>query len=65
MTIRRAIDASGQSRYAVSKGSGVSQAQLSRLKSGAQGMSIANVERLAKYLGLEIVIRAKRARKDR
>lgn len=58
--IRNAIETSGQTRYQIAKGSGVSQAQLSRLVSGEQGMSIANVEKLAKYLNLEVVIRPKR-----
>lgn len=63
--IRKAVEESGQTRYRIAKGSGISQAQLSRLVSGEQGMTIANVERLAAYLGLELVIRPKAKRKDR
>lgn len=58
--IRKAIETSGQTRYRIAKGSGVSQAQLSRLMSGEAGMSIGNVERLSAYLELEIVVRPKR-----
>ncbi len=61
--ILKAIETSGQTRYKISKGSGVSQAQLSRLVAGEQAMTIVNVERLAKYLRLEIVVRPVRRRK--
>ena len=62
--IRRAVDASGKTRYRLSKESGVSEAQLSRLMSGKRGLSVDTVERLAQCLGLEIKIRC-RQRKDR
>ena len=58
--IRKAVEASGKSRYRLSKECGVSQAQLSRLMSGERGMSADSIERLADALGLEIVIRQKR-----
>ena len=58
--IRKAIEASGKSRYRLWKDSGVSQAQLSRLMSGESGMSADNIEKLADALGLEIKIRLKR-----
>jgi hypothetical protein len=58
--IRDAIEASDETRYRIAKGSGVSQGQLSRLMSGEQGLSVANVQRLAEYLGLEIIVRSKR-----
>jgi transcriptional regulator with XRE-family HTH domain len=61
--MRRAIEASGQSRYQIAQGSGVAQSQLSRLVSGGQGMSVRNLERVAEYLGLEIVVRPKRQRR--
>jgi transcriptional regulator with XRE-family HTH domain len=55
-----AIEASGESRYQIAIGSGVSQSQLSRLFSGESDLSTANVERVAEYLGLELVLRPKR-----
>jgi transcriptional regulator with XRE-family HTH domain len=58
-TITKAIEKSGQTRYQIAKGSGVAQSQLSRLVNGEQGMSVANIERVANYLGLEIVVRPK------
>ena len=62
--IREAIDASEETRYRISKGSGVSQAQLSRLMSGEAGISVQTAERLADYLGITITIRQPRRRKD-
>lgn len=62
-TIIEAIDSSAQTRYRIAHGSGVSEAQLSRLVRGEAGMSVANVERVADYLGLEIIVRPKRRRR--
>ena len=58
--VRRAIKTGGQSRYAISQATGISQAQLSRLMSGQSGLSIESLELLTAHLGLEIVIRPKR-----
>lgn len=63
--ICEAIEASDQTRYRIAKDIGISQAHLSRLMSGERGLSIDTLERLADYLGLEIVIRPKRRRKGR
>ena len=62
-TIKRAIESSGQTRYRIAEGTGLSQAQLSRLMSGERGLSVESIEKLADYLGLEIVIRPKRRRR--
>lgn len=56
----RAIKDSGQTHYAISKGSGINQSMLSRLVRGERGLSFDAAERLADYLGLEIVVRPKR-----
>ncbi|REJ90642.1 MAG: XRE family transcriptional regulator [Planctomycetota bacterium] len=61
--IRRAIERSGESRYAISKATGIGEAQLSRLMAGQAGLSINRLELLADHLGLEIIIRPKRRRK--
>ena len=60
--IKKAIEASGQSRYRIAKETGVSQAHLSRLMSGQRGLGVDMLERLAAYLELEIIIRPKRGR---
>ena len=61
--ILKAVEESGETRYQIAKGSGVSNAQLSRVVRGLASLSIENVERLADYLGLEIVLRRRRRRK--
>ena len=58
-----AIEASDRTRYRIAKDTGISQTQLSRLMSGERGLSIDALERLADYLGLEIIIRPKRRRR--
>jgi len=63
--IRQAIAASGQTRYRISQETGIAQSQLSRLMSREAGVSIDTAERLAKYLGLEIVIRRRTRTKTR
>lgn len=64
--IRRAVEASGKTRYRIAKESGVSAGQLSRLVNGERGMTVETIERLADYLGLQITIEPKgKARKDR
>ena len=62
-TIRKEIQRSKKSRYAISKETGISETQLSLLMDGKRGLSIEALERLAKNLGLEIIIRPKRKRK--
>lgn len=57
--VRKAIDHSGETRYAISKATGIGQAQLSRLMAGEGGLSIESLECLTDYLGLEVVIRPK------
>ena len=61
--IRRAVEASGKTRYRIAKESGIAESQLSRLMSGERGLSVECLERLADSLGLEIAIRPKRRRK--
>lgn len=64
--IRRAVEASGKSRYRIAKESGVSAGQLSRLVNGERGMTVDTIDRLADYLGLRITIEPKaKTRKGR
>jgi hypothetical protein len=58
--IRQAIQASGMSRYAIHKATGIDQGQLSKLMKRQAGLSLESLETLADFLGLEIIIRAKR-----
>lgn len=64
--IRRAVEASGKTRYRIAKESGVSAGQLSRLVNGERGMTVDTIERLADYLGLKITIEPKnKTKKER
>lgn len=60
--MRKAIEASGQSRYRISKATGIAQSVLSRFMSGKTALTVETVERLADYLGLEIALRPRRGR---
>jgi transcriptional regulator with XRE-family HTH domain len=59
-SIRKAIEASGKTRYAIHKATGIDQGQLSKLMKGQAGLSLDTLEKLADFLGLEIIIRPKR-----
>ena len=61
--IRRAIDASGKSRYRIAQESGVAESVLSRLMSGERGVSTEVLERLADSLGFEVTLRVKKKRR--
>lgn len=61
-SIRAAIRASDQTPSAIAKGAGVARSQVSRLLRGERGLSVEGVERLVDHLGLEVVIRPKRAK---
>jgi transcriptional regulator with XRE-family HTH domain len=58
--VRKAIDASGKSRYRIAKDLNVSEATLSRFMSGERGLTLAVLDRLAEYLGLELCARTAR-----
>lgn len=57
--IRKAIEDCGQSRYAISKATGIDQAVLSRLMNGQGAMGFDTLERLTDFLELEIIVRPK------
>ena len=58
--LKAAIEASGESRYALSCKSGVQQSALSRFMGGSRSLSLESAARLAEVLGLEL--RPKRGR---
>ena len=51
--LRRAIEQSGQSRYAIWKATGVAQSTLSRFMAG-EGLTLDVIDRLARHLGLNL-----------
>ena len=52
--LRRAIAASGKSRYRIAKDLDVSEATLSRFMSGERGLTLKVLDRLTEYLGLSL-----------
>lgn len=61
--LRRAIDQSTLSRYAISQRSGVSQGQLSRFIHEENGLSVDNLEAVANAIGFEVIMRRKRRKR--
>lgn len=58
-TLRRALERCGQTRYMVSKTTGIPESVLSRFAHG-QPLRGANFDKLADYLGLILVARPRR-----
>ena len=61
--IREAILESEETRYSISKATGIDQAQLSKLMKGKVGLSLDSLQKLADFLDLEIIIRPKGKKK--
>ena len=62
--IRQAVDDCGQTRYAISKATGIDQSTLSRFMSGERGLPMGTLDVLAEYLNLNITT-GKRRQKGR
>ena len=63
-TLRLALERCGQTRYAVSKATGIPESVLSRFVYG-QPLRGTNIDILADYLGLVLTAKAGKARKGR
>lgn len=61
--LRKAVLNCGQTRYAISKATGIRQDQLSRFVNGERGVSCTVMDKLGEYLGLRIVADKPRTRK--
>jgi transcriptional regulator with XRE-family HTH domain len=57
--LRMAIDASGVSRYRISKATGVSQSTLSKFVLGQRGISVEAMDAVASFLGLVLQVSRK------
>jgi len=57
---QKAISTGGKTQYRICKETGVDTGQLSRFLSGGFGLSIAVIETILDYLGLEIVVQRKK-----
>jgi len=53
--LRRAVDASGLSRYRICKELGIAESTLSRFMSGERGLTMKCLDRLAALLDLHVV----------
>jgi transcriptional regulator with XRE-family HTH domain len=61
--LRRAVDTCGQTRYAIAKATGISEATLSRFMSGERGLPMKTLDTLADYLDVNITIGKGRPKK--
>jgi len=60
--VRKAIKESGVSRYAISKATGIDQGHLSKLVHGKAGIGLDHLEKLAEFLGWDLIFRPKRGK---
>jgi hypothetical protein len=58
--LQDAIRDAGESRYSISKRTGISQATLCRVLAGERGMRLEMIDKLMDGLGLELVVRPRR-----
>ena len=54
--VRKAIDDSGESRYAIAKETGINESALAKFYNGHRGITMETLDRLGEYLGLRIVM---------
>lgn len=57
-TLRTSLEQCGLTRYAVSKATGIPESTLSRFVAGGKPLRGENIDKLATYLGLELVQRS-------
>ena len=62
--LRQVILESGESRYHISKETGVTEATLSRFVNGKQALSQEKIDILGEYLGLRLVVGKKRRKEE-
>ena len=55
--IRAAIDASGVTRYRIAQETKIDEGTVSRFMAGKAGLAMKALDKLAEYLGLEIVVK--------
>ena len=60
--LREAIDGSGLSRYAICKACDIDKGTMSRFMSKQVGLSLETIDRLADFLGMELVKRRRKGR---
>jgi hypothetical protein len=63
--LRRAVERCGETRYAISKETGIPASVLSRFVAGGRGLRSDNIDRLCLHLGLILTTKPGKARKGR
>jgi hypothetical protein len=63
--LRRAVEACGQTRYAISKATGIPASVLSRFVADGRGLRSENIDKLCAHLGLVLTAKASKTRKER
>lgn len=64
-TLRAALEQCGQTRYAVSKATGIPESTLSRFVAGRKPLRGENIDKLAYYLGLSLTAKSSSTKKGR
>lgn len=57
--IRQAIDDCGDTRYRIAQDTGIDESTLAKFYNGSRGLSLDNLDLLAGYLGLRVVMERK------
>ncbi len=60
--IRQAIGDSGETRYRIAQETGINEAALGKFFHGERGLSLDSLDKLAEYLGLEVVTKRRKGR---
>ncbi len=63
--LRKAVEDSGQSRYAISKETGIPASVLSRFVASGAGLRSQNLDKLCAHLGLTLTATAAKPRKGK
>ncbi len=63
--VRKAIDDSGESRYAIAKATGIDESALAKFYNGHRGLSMEALNALGEFLQLEIIMRRKPEQKGK
>jgi hypothetical protein len=63
--LRRAVEDCGQTRYAISKATGIPASVLSRFVADGRGLRSENFDKLCTHLGLVLTAKASKTRKER
>lgn len=61
--LRRAVEECGQTRYAISKATGIPASVLSRFVADGRGLRSENIDKLCAYLGLVLTVKSGKNRK--